>query len=70
MDVALISNFLNAAALFFCTYELTKRTIGSRVPEEYGPFVHMLAAIMGEVVSKTLPSVQDDCRMIAPKYKI
>ncbi len=46
-----------AAALFFCTYELTKRSLVHRLPEQYAPFVHMLAAILGEMV-KTLISVE------------
>ena len=41
---------LCAAATFFCTYELTKAVLGSRVPQEYASFVHMLAASAGEVV--------------------
>ena len=39
-----------AAATFFCTYELTKVLLGSRVPQEYASFVYMLAATAGEVV--------------------
>ena len=41
---------LCAAATFFCTYELTKAVLSSRVPQEYVFFVHMLAASAGEVV--------------------
>jgi solute carrier family 25 S-adenosylmethionine transporter 26 len=40
-----------AAATFFCTYELTKSVLGDKLPEGYAPFVHMLAASLGEVTS-------------------
>ena len=39
------------AAVFFCTYELTKRFLGPQLPDGFAPLVHMAAATAGEVVS-------------------
>ncbi len=38
-------------AIFFCTYELTKTLIGQFLPNVHAPFVHMLGATAGEIVS-------------------
>jgi len=40
-----------AAATFFCSYELTKNVLKPQVPSTMFPFVHMLAATVGEVVA-------------------
>ena len=45
------------AAAFFCTYELTKRLLGPRLPDELAPVVHMTAATTGEVVRYDLISI-------------
>ncbi|KAK8749675.1 hypothetical protein OTU49_015476 [Cherax quadricarinatus] len=42
------------AALFFCTYESTKKILGVHVLSNYQPVVHMTAACMGEVVSSVV----------------
>lgn len=42
------------AAVFFCTYEGTKKLLGRHVPTQYQPVVHMAAASVGEVASCVL----------------
>eukprot|EP01134_Creolimax_fragrantissima_P006636 CFRG6636T1 len=39
------------AALFFSTYEMSKKTLSTRVPEKYAPITHMASAINGEVMA-------------------
>ena len=42
-----------SAATFFCTYELVKSLLGSRgIFSEHSPLLHMVAASIGETVSK------------------
>ncbi|KAK4299701.1 hypothetical protein Pmani_028035 [Petrolisthes manimaculis] len=40
-----------SAAAFFCAYETTKNVLGSRVPTDYQPLVHITAASAGEVTA-------------------
>ncbi|XP_064400358.1 mitochondrial S-adenosylmethionine carrier protein-like isoform X1 [Halichondria panicea] len=40
-----------SGATFFCTYELTKTLIGQFLPNVHAPFMHMLGATAGEIVS-------------------
>ncbi|XP_067854969.1 mitochondrial S-adenosylmethionine carrier protein isoform X3 [Heptranchias perlo] len=47
---AAIGSFPNAA-LFFVTYECTKSVLGPRVSTNKAPFVHMIAASLGEMVA-------------------
>ncbi|XP_078065617.1 mitochondrial S-adenosylmethionine carrier protein [Mustelus asterias] len=47
---AALGSFPNAA-LFFVTYEYTKSVLGSRVSTNKAPFIHMIAASLGEVVA-------------------
>ncbi|XP_067854970.1 mitochondrial S-adenosylmethionine carrier protein isoform X4 [Heptranchias perlo] len=46
---AAIGSFPNAA-LFFVTYECTKSVLGPRVSTNKAPFVHMIAASLGEMI--------------------
>ena len=42
-----------SAATFFCTYELVKSLLGGRGTfSEHSPLLHMVAASIGETVSK------------------
>ncbi|KAL0811679.1 hypothetical protein ABMA28_009126 [Loxostege sticticalis] len=45
------STSMPTTALFFVSYETTKKILQPRVDPQYAPFVHMLAASVGEVLA-------------------
>jgi hypothetical protein len=52
LSISPLNSFVNfAAATFFCTYEIMKSSAASWLPNVSTPYVHMVAASVGELVT-------------------
>ncbi|CAG2162244.1 unnamed protein product [Oppiella nova] len=51
MITDLFARLIPLAALFFCAYETSKKTLKTYMPERYDPIVHMVSASAGEVTA-------------------